>query len=115
MKLGIIGSRTFDNYIVLEEFIKNTLQVDKIELIVSGDAQGADKMGAFFAERNNIKTLIFPPDWDKHGKAAGFIRNKDIVNNSDIILAFWDGKSKGTRHSIGLAHKMKKTVIIYYF
>ena len=64
---------------------------------------------------NNIKTLIFPANWEKYGKRAGFIRNEDIIKNCDAVIAFWDGKSKGTFHSLSLADKYyKPTKIIYY-
>ena len=51
---------------------------------------------------------IYPADWLNLGKRAGYVRNTDIVKNSDMIIAFWDGKSKGTKHTIGLAQKMGK-------
>ena len=59
--------------------------------------------------------MIFRPDWDRYGKAAGIIRNKDIVENSNMVIAFWDGKSKGTASSIELAKKMDKNLKIVYF
>ena len=51
---------------------------------------------------------IYPADWLNLGKRAGYVRNTDIVKNSDMIIAFWDGNSKGTKHTIGLAQKMGK-------
>ena len=72
-------------------------------------------------ERNNenigkivkINRIIFLPDWDKYGKSAGFIRNKLIINEADMVVAFWDGKSKGTKNSIDLAINAGKPVDIY--
>lgn len=110
MKLAIIGSRDFYNY----EFLKTTLEPykDKITLVVSGAARGADKLGEQWANENKIQTLIFPADWDKFGKRAGFIRNEDIIKNAECVIAFWDGKSKGTKHSISLCEKYNKPVKI---
>ena len=110
MKLAIIGSRTFTKY----ELLKETLEKykSKINLVVSGAAQGADSLGEKWALENNIKTLIFPADWNKHGKKAGFIRNEDIIKNCDACIAFWDGVSKGTKHSISLCEKYNKPVKI---
>ena len=113
MKLAIIGSRTFQNYSILIKELDS--KKDKITLVISGGAQGADSLGEKWAKGNNIPTLIFPADWDKHGKAAGFIRNQDIIDNCDCCIAFWDGKSKGTAHSISLCEKQNKPYKIISF
>ena len=103
MRIGVIGSRGFNNYdLVCDEL--NPLLND-IELIVSGGAKGADTLGERWANENNIRTLIFKPDWNKWGKRAGFIRNTDIIANSDYVIAFWDGVSPGTLSSIKLSEK----------
>ena len=113
IKIGVIGSRSFNDY----ELLKRTLDeyLGKVWIIVSGGAKGADSLGEKWAIDNNIKTCIYKPDWDTYGKQAGFIRNKDIVEDSDILIAFWDGLSRGTEHSINLAKKMNKEVRIVYF
>ena len=79
-----------------------------VTLVVSGGARGADKMGEDWAKEHGIDTLIFPADWDKHGKAAGYIRNEDIIKNCDQAIAFWDNISRGTKHSIFLCEKYNK-------
>ena len=106
MKLAIIGSRTFDNYNLLIETLEP--YKSKITLVVSGAAKGADSLGEKWAIQNNIETLIFSADWEKHGKKAGFIRNEDIIKNCDCVIAFWDGESKGTKHSLLLCEKYNK-------
>jgi hypothetical protein len=106
MKLAIIGSRGFNDKKLLEDIL-NPL-VFNISLIISGGAIGADKIGEEWAEKYGIETLIFLPDWKQHGKAAGFIRNEDIIKNADQVIAFWDEKSKGTKHSISLCEKYNK-------
>jgi hypothetical protein len=110
MKLAIIGSRTFNNYKLLKETLEP--YKTKITLVVSGAAKGADSLGEKWAYENNIKTLIFPADWDTHGKRAGYIRNEDIIKNCDCCIAFWDGESKGTKHSLSLCKKYDKPVKI---
>jgi hypothetical protein len=105
-KLAIIGSRSFNDYKLLKEYLEPYRE--KISLVISGAAKGADIMGETWAKNNNIKTLIFPADWEKYGKRAGFIRNEDIIKNCDAVIAFWDGKSKGTFHSLSLAKKYNK-------
>lgn len=110
ISLGIIGSRTFNDY----EFLKTCLNEykDKADVVVSGGAKGADSLGEKWANEMGIKKYILKPDWKKFGRSAGFIRNRDIVSNSDLIIAFWDGKSSGTKHSIDLAFELKKDILV---
>lgn len=113
MKIGIIGSRSFDKY----ELVKDVMNeyINQVDIIVSGGAKGADTLGEVWAKENGKEILIFKPEWDKYGKKAGFIRNQDIVKNSDLVIAFWDGVSKGTKSSIDLCKKfgIKIKVINY--
>lgn len=113
LKIGIIGSRSFNDYKLLKDTLDKYL--DSIYIIVSGGAKGADSLGEKWAIENNVKTLIIKPEWEKYGKSAGFIRNSEIVKNSDIIIAFWDGLSRGTEDSINKAKKENKEVKIIYF
>ena len=110
MKVAIIGSRNFNDY---ELVVETLLEYENIiTLIVSGGAKGADMLGERWAKEKNKELLVFHPDWVKYGKSAGFIRNKDIIENSDIVFAFWDGISKGTKHSIDLSVKLNKELKI---
>jgi len=109
MNIAIVGSRTFNNYNLLETEL---LKYDNINFIISGGAIGADRLAEKFALKYNIKTIIYKPDWGKYGKSAGYIRNKDIVNHADVVIAFWDGQSKGTKHSIDIATATNKKLII---
>jgi hypothetical protein len=115
MKLAIIGSRTFNDYDLLCEKLNRINSINKITLIVSGGANGADKLGEKYANENNILTKIFLPDWEKFGKKAGYLRNINIINEAECIIAFWDGVSKGTEHSINLAKENKKKCLIVNF
>lgn len=107
--VGIVGSRTFDDY----EFLCKKLSWVTYETIVSGGAKGADFLGKKFAKENNLPYIEFPAKWKKHGKSAGYKRNIKIVDKSDLIIAFWDGQSKGTKHTIDIATKTKTPIIIY--
>lgn len=111
MKVAVIGSRTFNNY----EEMKRVLSMLKISEIISGGASGADKLSERYAKENNIPTRIFMPDWIKNGKAAGFMRNTDIINEADFVVAFWDGQSNGTKDSIDKAKQQNKKVLIITF
>jgi hypothetical protein len=113
LKLAIIGSRGFDD----AELLENTLEPyrSRVSLVISGGAKGADSLGEEWAKAYNIPTKIYLPDWEKHGKGAGFIRNVEIIGACDVVIAFWDKKSKGTAHAMGLAKEVNKPVRIIYF
>ena len=113
MKVAVVGSRTFTDYILLKETLDKLYP--NIQLIVSGGAQGADSLAEKYAQEEGIPTLIIYPEWKKYGKAAGFVRNKDIVGAGDILVAFWDGASKGTKDSIDFAKKLDKRIILVAF
>jgi len=112
VKIAVVGSRKFSNY----NLLKDTLEQEPlISVIVSGGAKGADQLSERYALEKQIPTQIFRPDWDQYGKQAGFIRNKKIVEACDKLIAFWDGNSKGTSHSIYLARQFgKKVKVITY-
>ena len=130
MKVAIIGSRDFNDYKLLCETLKP--YQSKITEIISGGARGADELGARWCKEFLKKEpIIFEAKWDdfnakpclvgqnKDGKfyntLAGFNRNTDIVKACDVIIAFWDGISRGTKDSLDKAKKMKKPIklVIY--
>lgn len=114
MRIAVIGSRGFSDYSFLKEKLDELHSQINISLIVSGGARGADTLGEQYAKDSEIKTLIFPADWKKYGKRAGYIRNYDIIKNCDIVVAFWDGESRGTKHSLDLARKQEKEIRLFY-
>lgn len=103
MKVIIAGSRGFSDFQLLyskcDEILKDLSEIE----IVSGTARGADKLGEHYASLKGYSVAKFPADWDKHGKAAGYVRNKEMAEYSDMLIAFWDGESRGTKHMIDLA------------
>lgn len=127
MNIAIVGSRTFNDYKkVKEEFFnipevkESTVQsVDSREhsgeliTIVSGGAVGADKLGERLADEYGYRKIIHYPDWKQYGKSAGFVRNKLIVQDADIVVAFWKNGSKGTKHTIDIAKNQGKRVYVY--
>lgn len=112
MRLAIIGSRDFNDLdLARYEFARFVLVHGMPSQIVSGGARGADTLAELLAAEYGIEMVVYKPDWKTHGKAAGFIRNSDIINNCDMVLAFWSG-SNGTADSITKAEKVNKPVII---
>jgi hypothetical protein len=112
MKLAIVGSRSFSDYALLEKTVLDLIPLEEISLIVSGGAKGADSLAEEFAKKWNIETLVFKPNWTDYGKQAGFLRNVKIVENADVVVAFWDGESPGTKSSINLAKKKNKKLLV---
>lgn len=111
-KVIIAGGRDFNNYDLLERKCDQILSnKDPTELeIVSGTARGADKLGEVYAAYRNINIKRFPANWDLYKKAAGYIRNKDMAEYADALIAFWDRISKGTFNMIELAKKYELLV-----
>lgn len=107
MNLIIAGSRTFNDYKLLEQECKKFIV--KIGYlpnnIVSGECRGADKLGELFAEKYKIPIMKFPANWDKYGKQAGMIRNVEMAKNASHCIIFWDGKSLGSKHMIEQCEK----------
>jgi hypothetical protein len=115
VKLTIVGSRDFNDYEYLKSTIEQEFENKQIELIISGGANGADKLAERYAAEHNIPTKIVYPDWKKYGKKAGPMRNEEIINESDTVLAFWDRQSRGTKSSINLSKRYKKRLIVKSF
>lgn len=116
--IAVVGGRDFNDYPRLCEKILhyvNEVCPNEPYRIVSGGAKGADSLGERFADEHGVEKKIFPAEWDKYGKSAGYKRNKTIVAHSDFVIAFWDGKSRGTENTIHLA-KVDKVpgVIVQY-
>jgi len=107
VKVGIVGSRGFSGLEKVRDYVKS---LDKDTIIVSGGAKRVDKTAEKMGEKMGMKVVLFKPDWKKYGRGAGIVRNKEICEYSDMICAFWDGKSKGTLNTIDTAKKMNMIV-----
>jgi hypothetical protein len=115
-KIIIAGGRDFTDYELLKYVCDNTitLPIEQIE-IVSGTATGSDSLGEKWANGKGYKVVRFPANWDKYGKRAGYLRNVEMAEYSDFLIAFWNGKSKGTEHMINIAKsKGLPTKIVKY-
>jgi hypothetical protein len=112
MKLIIAGGRDFSDK---QKLYEEVAKLEGITEVVSGTAKGADKLGEEYAKDNNIPLKKFPADWTKHGKAAGPIRNGEMAEYGDALIAFWDGKSSGTKSMINLAkqNNLQVTIVNY--
>lgn len=118
-KIIIAGGRDFKDYELLKTKVDKIIELliaDNFTIeIVSGTANGADKLGEKYAKEKGYKIAYFPANWDKFGKRAGYIRNEEMANYAQALIAFWDNKSRGTKHMIDLAKKYNlPTRIIKY-
>lgn len=111
MKTIIAGSRTFFDTPALLEAIR--LSGFTITEVVSGTCKGVDKLGEAWAKANGIPIKEFKPDWDRHGLAAGPIRNREMAKYADALIALWDGKSKGTKNMIEEARERGLKVYVH--
>lgn len=112
MKLIIAGGREFFPEEADYIFLENIYDINDITEVVSGCAKGADRFGEVWAEDKGIPIKKFPADWNTHGKRAGPIRNSQMADYADALCAFWDGKSKGTKHMIDDAQKRGLQVFV---
>lgn len=110
MQTIIAGSRSFNDYERLLSLI-NALPFWP-SLIISGLAKGADQLGLKFAYEYDVPVQKYPADWKRFGKQAGFIRNREMAQHADVLVAFWDGESRGTAHMIKTAKKQGVRFII---
>lgn len=115
MKLLIAGSRTFDDYPYLKWVIDPLIIEHKITEIISGGAKGADKLAEKYAKDHNLNMTVVPADWNTYGKSAGYRRNKQMVDMTNFTVVFWDGKSRGTEHTINLAREAGKLTGTCFF
>lgn len=111
MKVIVAGSR--DGFVAKNVFEAIEESEFLITEVVSGTARGVDKEGEYYARIFNLPVARFPADWDKHGKIAGFIRNKVMAEYADALVAVWDGQSKGTKHMIDTMKALNKPIYIY--
>ncbi len=96
MRIAMVGSRNL--LVDIEKYIP-----ENITELISGGAEGIDTLAEQWADRNNIPKLIIKPDYDKDGRSAPIRRNRIIVEAADLVLALWDGKSRGTKFTVDYA------------
>lgn len=114
MKLVIAGGRDITDMNLLVEALNAFGKLGDIKQVVSGMAPGVDTLGHQWATKCGIPVKEFPADWDRLGRAAGPIRNKEMAIYSDMLLAIWDGKSRGTKNMIDHMNRLKKPVYIHF-
>ena len=124
IRIIVAGTRTFSDYELLrnklDDFISKLKQKhpDKQVVIITGAAKGADQLGSFYARNHNIPLKEFPADWTTYGKAAGPIRNQQMLDYAlheiPVLIVFWDGESRGTKNMMNIAkrHNVQTEIVL---
>ena len=115
MKLIIAGSRGITDYELVKWVVDRVINFTgfKITEVVSGKALGVDTFGEDWANENHIHIQPFKPDWTRYGYDAGFMRNHEMGDYADILIAIWDDKSSGTKDMMNYMKKLNKPVFYY--
>jgi hypothetical protein len=110
----VAGGRDFNDFNYLEKVLIEIGDLYEDIIIVSGNARGADKLAIEFAQKHDAMVEIYPADWSL-GKSAGYIRNQQMADISNVLVAFWDGTSKGTKHMIATMQWAGKPTHIFKY
>lgn len=115
----IAGTRDFKDYELLKSYcdymLSKKAQSGEEIVIISGGATGADTLGEQYAKERGYSLRQFPAQWDKYGRQAGPMRNRQMAENADALIAYWDGESRGTKNMIEEAKKRGLKVAVKYY
>lgn len=111
MRVLVCGSRTWDDAVEIAEALKH---LPRGSTVIHGGARGADQLAGTVAAKLGFTVETYPADWDLHGRSAGAIRNIEMIETRpDKVVAFWDGRSIGTKHTLDLARKAEIPVEVH--
>jgi len=113
MKVIVAGSRGFNDYELLKKKLDHVLSKRSVVEIISGTARGVDQLGERYAKEKDFPCSRYPADWNTHGKSAGYLRNVQMADIADALVAFWDEHSPGTKHMIDIAKRKGLVVRVY--
>jgi len=101
MKTIIAGSRGITDYQLVAAAVAES--GFDVTVVVSGGAKGVDGLGERWALDHDVPFVRFLPDWRRYGRGAGLVRNTQMIDGADALVALWDGASRGTAHVIRMA------------
>jgi len=115
--ISVVGSRDFYDRGILNEILNTVIQKYHLNhyevFLCSGGAKGADTLAQNYAKENGYPIIIYYPDYKNFGGKAPLVRNVRIISSADLVIALWDGKSKGTLNALSAAERLEKSTIIY--
>lgn len=117
MKYIVAGGRDFNDFLRLFDVLDKFANEHKLRTVISGCASGADTLAIKWAKDNDCWCLLekMPADWNTYGKSAGAIRNQQMAQVGDGLIAFWDGRSHGTKDMIEKATRCSLEIHIYRY
>lgn len=111
MRTIVAGSRTITSLKDVDDAIH--FSNFNPSVIISGGAKGVDSLGEQWAALHSVPLEVYPAEWDKYGRGAGFKRNALMATKADALVAIWDGQSRGTNHMINIAKTMGLKLFVY--
>jgi len=111
LKVAIVGSRDYPRLDQVQRYVR---ELPEFTTILSGGARGVDSCAVETARRRGLEIVEYLADWDGLGRRAGMVRNAQIVGAADLVVAFWDGKSRGTKNAIDHARNMVKPFAVVF-
>jgi hypothetical protein len=114
-KVIIAGGRLFGDVEGLFDVMSHLFGSKPDVEVVHGGAEGADLLGAKWGSAYGLAITPFPADWNKHGRKAGILRNLEMAEYSEVLVAFWDGHSRGTKHMIDTAIRAGLETHVYRY
>lgn len=112
-KIAVVGGRDFTDYEYVEAMCQKNIKKGEEVLFICGKARGADTLGENFAKKYAHKYVEYAPNYLRFGRGAPNRRNMEMAKEADLVLAFWDGRSRGTKHMIDISRQLGKRVIVY--
>jgi len=109
--LVVSGSRTITDENRVKDLL-NRYRFERFHTLLHGGARGVDQIAADWGHLWGLEIVEVPADWNRHGKAAGPIRNREMADRADALIAIWDGKSRGTKQMIEYFKTLKKPYIV---
>lgn len=112
MKVIVAGSRTINDYEIVRNALDETRQRGlNITAIIDGTARGVDELASRYAVEHGIYNIRVPADWKHYGNGAGIMRNVQMAEIGDVLIAIWDGASRGTKHMIECAKARNMEIV----
>jgi hypothetical protein len=113
LNLGVVGSRTFsDRDLIFAWLDRLHKELGPFDRIIAGDSIGPDMIAQKWGKNNQLDVKVCYADWTNKGKEASYLRNINVIDGSDLIVAFWDGDSKGTAHAIRITRMANKPLLV---
>lgn len=112
--VAVVGSRDYPRLSDVDAAVRGLAGISPNVRIISGGARGVDSRVRLVARDAGLNFEEIPADWGVLGRSAGYERNRQLVERADMVLAFWDGDSPGTRHTINLALKLRKHLEVHF-